>query len=173
MTVMKASDNILIVRDMKSSLLVMKEASKWLEESGKNPNKWWQQKNLTPEFLLRFVKAEEFYVVMIHGVPAASAVLQITDSNQWEIIDGNKPAKALYIHWLCVSRQFAGTGLPARLIEHAEKLARMSDVSLIREDTNADEPKLTNIYASHGFILVRVLDEGYRNTAYYQKTLTV
>lgn len=166
------SDDTKIINDMTASLLVMREAGKWLQDSGKNPNKWWQLKNLTPEFLLKFVTPEEFYVVMINGTPAASAVLQITDSNQWEFIDGDTPLKALYIHWVCVSRQFAGRGLPTLLIKHAEELSRAANVHLMRVDTNADEPKLRHIYESNGFTLVKVLDEGYRNTAYYQKQLS-
>lgn len=165
------SGDIKIINDMSASLLVMREAGKWLKDSGKNPNKWWQLQNLTPEFLLQFVTAEEFYVVTINGAPAASAVLQITDSNQWEFIDGNTPSKALYIHWVCVSRQFAGRGLPTLLIKHAEKLAQAAHVAFMRVDTNADEPKLRRIYESNGFTLVKVLNEGYRNTAYFQKAL--
>ena len=50
--------SILISQDMEKAISVMRNAGKWLEESGKNPSKWWQLKNLNPEFLLQHAKSD-------------------------------------------------------------------------------------------------------------------
>ncbi len=61
---------------MDLAISVIRGAGAWLLESGKNPSKWWQLQNLTPEFLLQYAKPEEFYVVLVNKKPAAAAILQ-------------------------------------------------------------------------------------------------
>lgn len=159
-----------MIQDTDKAIAVMKEAGMWLHETGKNPSKWWRPENLTRDFLLQYAKPDEFYAVMADGVPAAAAIFQTSQNSQdWNSVDGATPKKALYIHWLCVARAFAGTGLPAILIEHAQKVAKKEKITWLRVDTNAEETKLRSIYEQLGFTLVAEPDEGYRKTALYQK----
>lgn len=162
---------IAIVQDMDKAITVMREAGNWLLTSGKNPNKWWHPDSLTEDFLLRYVKPHEFFVVTVDGIPAAAVVLQITDTLQWGHIDGDNPKRAVYIHWLCVARKFAGKGMPSRLIALAEATARNNGVMLLRVDTNADEPKLRRMYESWGFVGLAERNEEYRKTIFYQKEI--
>jgi len=97
-------------------------------------------------------------------------VIQTTERNQsWKSVDGNKPKKALYIHWLCVHRDFAGENLPKNMIDFAAKQARRQNIKFLRVDTNAKEVKLREIYEKLGFSLMSIEQEDYRNTAFYQK----
>lgn len=162
---------ITVVQDMDKAVAVMREAGNWLLTSGKNPNKWWHPDSLTTDFLLRYVKPHEFYVITVDGISAAAVVLQITDTPQWNHIDGDHPKRALYIHWLCVARKFAGKGMPSRLIALAEATARDKKLRFLRVDTNADEPKLRRMYESWGFVGIAERNEGYRKTIFYQKEI--
>lgn len=168
---MSSTGSVSIVNDMERAIALMQEAGKWLVASGKNPTKWWQPQNLNQEFLLRYLRPDEFYVVFVRGVPAAAAGLQIAPSSQgeWKTVDGDNTMSALYIHWLCVSRAFAGKAMPQMLIDFAETVARKQKIGLLRVDTNAEEAKLRNIYERMGFTLVAEQDEAYRKSAYYQK----
>ncbi len=70
-------------------------------------SKWWDLKNLNKGFLLQYAKPEEFYVVLVDSKPATAAILQMNQNAQdWKNVDKNKSKKALYIHWLCVSKEF-------------------------------------------------------------------
>lgn len=169
---MISSKLIRILQDVDLAILVMRDAGKWLAKSGKNPSKWWQLQNLNRKFLLQYAKPEEFYVVLIDNKPAAAAILQINQQGQdWQIVDKGSPRSALYIHWLCVTRQFAGKNLPGVMVDFAKKLAKEKDISLLRADTNAAESKLRRVYEDLGFKLLTTLKEDYRTTAFYQMKL--
>lgn len=146
---------IKIVQDVEQAILVMRDAGRWLKESEKNPSKWWQLKNLKKKFLFQYAKPKEFYVVLVGGKPAAAAILQFSQ-------------KVLYIDWLCVARRFAGQGLPKIIIDFAKKNASEKNIKSIQVDTNADETKLRKIYEDLGFKLVEIIQEDYRETAFYQ-----
>ncbi len=149
-----------IVQDVNQAISVIRNAARWLKDSGKNPSKWWQLKNLNRKFLFRYVKPNEFYVILVNKKPAAAAILQLSQNAQdWKHVDKNRPQPALYIHWLCVHRQFAGRGLPKIMVDFAAKLAKENNINLLRADTDADETKLRKIYRSDS-----------RRTAFYQKS---
>jgi len=99
-------------------------------------------------------------------------ILQETERNQsWKPIDGNNPKKALYVHWLCVHRDFEGQGLSRKMFEQAEKEAVKRGFSILRLDTYADELKLCILYESLGFKLVGTDRDRDRDhlTAFFQK----
>ncbi len=164
--------NVEVVQNMDLAIPVMQEAGKWLQESGKNPSKWWLPENLNPKFLLQYAKEHEFYAAIANDKLAAAAIFQLSQSAQnWHNIDIDNPQPALYIHWLCVSRTFAGQGLPKIMIDFAAGLAKENNIQLLRADTNAEIIKLRKIYENLGFSLVSIEDEDYRRTAFYQKKL--
>ena len=120
------------VQDMDRTIAVMLNAGQWLLDSGKNPSKWWQPQNLNPEFLLNYASTNEFYVGLVEKEPAVGAILQLSQNAQdWQNINHDIAQNALYIHWLCVHRKFAGTGLPIKLGDFAVELAKEKGVELL------------------------------------------
>jgi len=163
---------IRIIQNVNQTISVMRDAGKWLLESGKKPSKWWQLQNLNRKFLFQYAKQEEFFVGLVDNKPAVAAILQIDQKAQnWKSIDKGTPQLALYIHWLCVHRQFAGMGLPKAMVDFATQLAKERNIKLLRADTNAKEMQLRKIYENLGFRLVGVEQEDYRKTAFYQKKI--
>ncbi|MEK9143018.1 MAG: GNAT family N-acetyltransferase [Patescibacteria group bacterium] len=161
-----------IIQDMDQAIGVMQSAGKWMKESGKNPSKWWQLENLNQDFLLRHVKENEFYVGFVGGVPAVAAVFILLEDNpDWKSVDKDYPKRALYIHWLCVDRQFAGQGLPKVMVDFSQRLAKKNGISMLRLDANADKKKLQDIYEDLGFRLLGTKQEDSRTSAFYQKTV--
>lgn len=161
---------IVIRQHIDDAIFVMRKAGQWLVDSGKNPSKWWQLDNLNKDFLLQYATPEEFYVLYKDNVPAAAAILQLTQNSQdWERVDHGKPQPAFFIHWLCVDHAFSGQGLPQKLVDYAAQKAKENNIALLRVDTNASETKLRELYEELGFQLVGIVDEGYRQTAFYQK----
>ena len=159
-----------IIQDMDQAISVLRNVSRWMEDSGKNPSKWWKLENLNSDFLSQYAKPEEFYVVLVDRKSAAAAIIQANQNSQdWSFIDKGKSTTAMYIHWLCVDRQFAGMGLPKIMVDFAEQQARDRNIKFLRVDTNADEMKLRSIYEKLGFHLVTIKKEDYRKTAFYQK----
>jgi len=158
------------IQDVDKTIEVLRSAGKWLLDSGKKPSKWWQLDNLNKEFLFQYAKPEEFYVGLVDNRPAVAAILQQEQKAQnWQDVDRGKPQLAIYIHWLCVDRHFAGKSLTHDLINFAAELAEQKGISLLRADTNAAESKLRKIYEDMGFELVAIKREDYRDTALYQK----
>ena len=165
--------NLNFFNDVDKTIFVLRDAAKWLLSSGKKPSKWWQLKNLNKKFLFQYAKPEEFYVGLVDSKPAIAAILQINQKAQdWSNIDKDKLTPALYIHWLCVSRDFAGKGFPLEMVNFASKLAIRNKVNLLRLDTNAKEKKLRKMYRNLGFKLAGLFKEDYRTTALYQKKIS-
>lgn len=170
MTEFARNQDARLVNDVNSAINIMREAGQWLLDNGQTPSKWWDPKNLNKDFLLQYATPEEFYTLNIGDKPAAAVVLQVDQNAQdWAAIDGDNQIPAMYIHWLCVRREFAGQGLPGKVINLAGNLAASQQINVLRADTNAEEAKLRNVYESIGFKLAGVVEEDYRTTAFYQK----
>lgn len=164
-------DSVRVVQDMELALGVLKRVGQWMLDSGMNPSKWWHPDNMTQEFFSEYAEPEEFFVALVDNYPAAAQIIQWDQRNQdWSGIDKGEPPLAVYVHWLCVDHKFSGEGLPNIMIGFAEDLAKSRGINLVRIDTNATELKLRRVYESLGFELVGTQGEGYRTTAFYQKS---
>jgi len=161
-----------IIQDADKAISVMHDVGVWLEKSGMNPSLWWQPQNMNRSFLLQHVEPNEFYVAIANRIPAASVVLQDSERNQsWKSVDGDKPQKALYIHWLCVARDFAGQELSKAMVDFAGAEAAKRKLKLLRLDTDADKEKLCSLYERLDFRLMGIEEEGEHRTAFYQKNI--
>jgi len=159
-----------VVNDVDKAILVMRDAGKWMVNSGIEVSKWWDLRNLNKEFLFQYAKAEEFYVCLANHEPAAAAILQFAQNAQdWKKIDKDKKIPALYIHWICVMRKFAGKNFTKSMIDFASEMALKKKIKYLRVDTNADEIKLRTLYEELGFKLRKIIKEDYRSTAFYEK----
>lgn len=164
------NSSIQIKKDIDQNLVVMKNVATWLEQSGREPSIYWQSKNMNKDFMLKQAEPNEFYSLVIDGTPAAAMILQDNERNQsWKPIDKAKPQKALYIHWLCVDRPFAGKGFPKVLIDFSAEEAKMRNIHLLRLDTDAENKNLRKIYDDLGFKLMGIEQEDTGSTAFYQK----
>ncbi|HVZ12103.1 MAG TPA: GNAT family N-acetyltransferase [Patescibacteria group bacterium] len=165
-------NDIKFVQDVDATISVMKDAGEWLLSSGKHPSKWWKPDNMDRDFLLQHADTDQFYTGIVDKKSVVGAILQFDQRNQdWGVVDGEKSPDALYIHWLCVRRGYEKKGYPKQMIDFAAKIAREKDIKYLRADTNADETKLRNVYEDLGFKLIKIIQEDYRKTAYYQKMI--
>lgn len=161
-----------IVQDLDSAVMVMHGVALWMRKKGLNVSEYWQPKNMNRDYLLKHAEPEEFYVAFEGGEPTASVILQDNERNQsWKSIDGDKPKKAFYIHWLCVARRFAGRGYSKIMIEFAATEARKRGFRLLRLDTDDGETKLCSIYESLGFKLMGTEQEENHRTAFFEKRI--
>lgn len=162
-----------IVQDTDKAISVMYEVSSWMKGSGMKVNQWWQPENMNRDFMLQHTEPNEYYVAIEDGKPAASVILQDSERNQdWSYIDKGNPQKALYIHWLCVARDFAGQGLSKVMVDFASEEAKRRNLPRLRLDTDADEEKLCKLYERLGFHLMGTEQEEAHRTAFYQKEVT-
>lgn len=165
-------EEAVIIQDTDKAISVMYEVANWMKDKGMSLSQWWQPQNMNRAFLLQHAEPNEFYAVMVADQSAGSVILQETERNQsWQPIDGDMPEKALYLHWLCVARNFAGQGIPKIIVDFATSEARKRGFKLLRLDTNAKEEKLCKLYEDLGFHLMGMEQEKNHQTAFYQKKL--
>ncbi|HVT01365.1 MAG TPA: GNAT family N-acetyltransferase [Patescibacteria group bacterium] len=168
----KKNSNLKFINNPDVVISIMKQAGEWMENTNKHPSKWWKPENMNEHFLMQYAEPGDLFVGMAGDEPAISAILQFDERNQsWESVDGNEPKKALYVHWLCVNRNYAGKGYPEKMINFATKIAREKKIKYLRVDTTFSKKKLRKIYEDLGFSLAGTLKESYRTTAFYQKEL--
>jgi GNAT superfamily N-acetyltransferase len=84
------------------------------------------------------------------------------DPEFWTAAD--HPDAALYAHRMVVARAAAGTGLGARLLDHAGRLAAEAGKRWLRLDAWRDNPGLADYYRSQGFTEVRTVVLAHRRS---------
>lgn len=158
-----------IVQDINLAMQVMYKVGTWMKNSGLGYSQWWDPKNMNRQFMLKHSETDEYFVALVDNKPAASVILQENERNQsWKYVDGNNQQKALYVHWLCVDRDFAGLGLSGRMINFAAKEAKKRGFKLLRLDTDADEPKLCKLYKNLGFSVRGIEKEDERRAIFFE-----
>ena len=161
-----------IVQDTDKAISMMHGVALWMEKNGMHVTQWWQPQNMNREFLLKHAGSNEFYVGLEGDKPVASVILQDSERNQsWKSVDGDTSQKALYIHWLCVARDFSGQGYSKSMVDFSAEKARKKGFKLLRLDTDANEKKLCELYEELGFERVGTELSGEHKTAFYQKEL--
>jgi GNAT superfamily N-acetyltransferase len=133
------------VGDIEEAISIMKEAAGWLIEEGKP---LWKLEDLTTEKLLKDNKNNEFYVMKIGNIGAAAMILKWEDKSFWPDI---KRGESGFIHKLSIRREYAGTGISAKMIEHAIDECKKRTIPFLRLDCAADRGKLCRFYEDFGF----------------------
>lgn len=135
------------------AISVMREVAEW----GRNQGfRVWLDEWLTKEALMTAdARPENFCVGKIGGSTACTLILQSRDSEYWAAAEENE---AVYLHKLCVKREFACKGVARAAVEAIKKLCRERNIRYIRLDTALDERVIRKIYLNMGFKIVDIVD---------------
>ena len=121
---------------------VLQEAARWITSWR---SQLWDPDLLGESFAAPFVARGELLTARADGQIAGVMILQPEDPLFWP----DRPSgEAAYVHKLAIRRAYAGMGLPAALMDHAEGLAKAQDRYLLRLDCH---PKLAPYYEGLGF----------------------
>ena len=121
---------------------VLQEAARWITTWR---SQLWDPDLLGESFAAPFVARGELLTARADGQIAGVLILQPEDPLFWP----DRPTgEAAYVHKLAVRRAYAGMGLPAALMGHAESLARAQDRHVLRLDCH---PDLAPFYEGLGF----------------------
>lgn len=142
--------------EVETAIDIMKEVARWGRSAGLNV---WKDEYLTREKLMVNVNEEDFCVGQVEGDNACCMILQWSDIFFWPNSIENEAA---YLHKLCVRREYAGMGLPKKMVEFAIEECKKRNVPYLRLDTGWTNKNLCNLYKSLGFEIVDklVLDDG-------------
>ena len=135
------------------AISIMKEVAEW----GRNQGfRVWLDEWLTPEELItEEAKPENFYIGKVDGKTACAFILQNSDTAYW----GDRPLnEAVYLHKLCVKREFAHREMTKAVVETIKSKCRNNGVKYIRLDTGLDEKVVRKIYLRAGFKIVDIID---------------
>jgi len=148
------------------AIAIMREVAAW---GRARSYRVWPEEWLTQEELLTAdAQPEHFCVGTIGGELACAFILQQRDRDYWP---DAPEGEALYLHKLCVRRNYAG--LTRRIVEALKDECRCRGVRYIRLDTALDEKAVRKIYLNVGFHIVDILDyDNGRSMALYQLEVT-
>jgi ribosomal protein S18 acetylase RimI-like enzyme len=142
-------DNFRVVKgEVEEAIKIMREVASWGRSVGL---KVWKDELLTREKLLKHAREEEFCIGQVAGNNACCMILQWEDKLFWPNAKNNE---AGYVHKLCVRREYASQGLPAKMVEFAVEECKKRTISHLRLDTGWNKVKLCNLYKSLGFEIV-------------------
>lgn len=149
---------------IEEAISIMREVATWGRSQG---FRIWPEEWLTKEELLtKETKTEHFCVGQVEGVNACAFVLQDSDSEYWP---DKVPGEAVYLHKLCVRREFAHRGMTKLVLEAIKEECLSRGIRYIRLDTGLDEKAVRKIYLNAGFKIVDIIDyENGRSLALYE-----
>lgn len=154
----------IVCNKLEEAIAVMKEVAKWGREQGYRvwPDEW-----LTPdELITEDAKPENFCIGKIDGKTACAFILQNSDSEYWK---DSSNAEAVYLHKLCVKREYAHRNMAKLVVEAIKEECRKNDIKYIRLDTGLDEKVVRKIYLNAGFKIVDIIDfDNGRSMALYE-----
>ena len=151
---------------VEEALSLMGEVARWGCERGL---RLWPEEALTREALLtEEVGPESFRVGYAGGRPACAFLLQWQDREWWP---NAAPGEAAYLHKHRVRREFAGKGVPAKVLDYVRRECAKRGASAIRLDTGWEEETVKEIYLGLGFEIVekRELPNGRAMALYEMK----
>ncbi|MCM3627558.1 GNAT family N-acetyltransferase [Paenibacillus glycanilyticus] len=128
---------------------VLTEGAKWIAA---NKIPMWDESDLQAHLLMDGLTLDNFYGAFIDGEIAAVMILQEEDSFFWPEDHLND---ALYLHKLCIRREYSKTGLSGNMLAYAKNAAHALHKRYLKLDCAADRTSLRQFYEQHGFTLVR------------------
>ena len=149
---------------VEEAIAVMREVAQWGREQG---FRVWLDEWLTPdELITQEAKPENFCIGKIDGNTVCAFILQNSDSEYWK---KSSNEEAVYLHKLCVKREYAHRNMTKLVVEAIKEECRKNDIKYIRLDTGLDEKVVRKIYLNAGFKIVDIIDcDNGRSMALYE-----
>ncbi len=146
------------------AIAIMQKVSEWGAEKGL---RIWPKEWLTKEKLLTGdVLEEDFGLAVWDGENVGAFILQKQDMEYWPKAP---KAEAVYLHKLCVCREFSHRNAARKIVEEIARQCRENKIPYIRLDTALDEKKVRKIYLEMGFKIVDIIDyDNGRSMALYE-----
>ncbi|GAA4047845.1 GNAT family N-acetyltransferase [Nonomuraea soli] len=145
--------------DLSGVLTLLADTAEWLHSQGVRQ---WPRGGFGPERIEPLI-AEGTLYVLESGLfdPVASIALDThADREFWTPAD--RPADALYVHKLAVSRGWSGSGLGDALLDWAGGCVGDAGLRWLRLDCAKDNARLQDYYRRRGFTHLRTVDLPHR-----------
>lgn len=135
--------------DVAAVAAVIQEAARWIATWR---SELWDPALVGEAFVAPHVAQGQMLTARTGGEIAGVMIMLTKDLLFWP---DDPPGEAVYLHKLAVRRAYSGLGLPATLMDYAEKLARAQDRHVLRLDC---DPPLTAFYERLDFRQVDEID---------------
>lgn len=132
-------------RDVDEVAEILREAARWLEESGMA---MWREDELSPIHIAEDVRSGLFFLAECDGEAAGTVRFQLEDKLFWPDVPQDDSA---FIHRLAVRRRFAGGEISSALILWAIARTHALDRRYLRLDCEAFRTRLRALYERVGF----------------------
>jgi GNAT superfamily N-acetyltransferase len=142
---------------------ILEEARHWIASKG---IKQWREPFSTT-WVEQKIADQEFYCARCDGRLVAVLRLLQADSAFWP----NAAPDALYVHSLCVQRDYAGHGIGLFCLRWAEAQAKALNKNYLRLDCVAENDNLCAYYRQAGFQSCGLRQIGACNVMLFQKTV--
>ncbi|MCL2497211.1 MAG: GNAT family N-acetyltransferase [Symbiobacteriaceae bacterium] len=129
---------------------ILLDAVHWVAAIG---YKQWSPREVSWENLSKSFSITDFHLAFGQGQPAGCMALVDYDPYFWpEEPRGN----SLFLHKLAVTQAARKSGVSSAMMDYFKAEGKARGVTAIQLETNADRPKLTAFYESHGFVFVKM-----------------
>ena len=130
--------------DLPQIVSVLSEAAQWAKSRG--VARWWSVP-FPEEWVRRGIDRGEVIIVEQGARFVGTLTLRREDEMMW----GEQPPVAGYVHRIAIRREFAGQGLGGCILDWAEAEVRRWGRSKLRLDVLATNESLLRYYRSRGF----------------------
>ncbi len=138
---------------VEESIAVMKEVAAWGRSKGLRV--WLDEWLTKDELITEDAQPENFCIGEMDGQIACAFILQNRDMEYWK---NAKLGEAVYLHKLCVRREFAHQNIAELTVRAIADYCKSKGIKYIRLDTGLDEKVVRKIYLQMGFKIVDIID---------------
>jgi GNAT superfamily N-acetyltransferase len=126
-------------------------------------NLQWDDEYPNPQVFGRDIDAAELWVAEPErGVLAGVAAITTDQSPEYADVGWDIHEPAIVVHRLAVDPAYRGAGIATALMLHAEKVARERGISVLRVDTNTQNPATRQLLPKLGYTLAGEIGLAFR-----------
>jgi ribosomal protein S18 acetylase RimI-like enzyme len=108
------------------------------------------------------IAAGQLWVAEIDGALAGVSAITTVQSPEYADVGWDLNEPAIVIHRLAVNPEFRGCGVADALMRQAEVVAREQGISVLRIDTNTQNPAMQRLMAKLGYTLAGEIGLAFR-----------
>lgn len=114
-------------------------------------NLQWDHEYPNPEVFGEDIAAGQLWVAEIDGAIAGVAAITSDQSPEYADVGWDLNEPAIVVHRLAVDPAFRGRGVAEALMRQAEVVAREQDITVLRIDTNTENPATQRLFPKLGY----------------------
>jgi len=147
------------VDDLTQLMALLRRVVPLMRASG---NLQWDDAYPNEQVFLRDIELRQLWVAEMGGVVAGVAAITADQEAEYAQVGWDIDEPAIVVHRIAVDPEHRGAGIARALMQQAEAVARSKGISVLRVDTNTENPATQRLFPKLGYALAGEIGLNFR-----------